>query len=47
MGILGVNMLMVELAGKRKRGRPNRRVMDAVTDDMAVAEVRMQKIGIN
>ena len=29
----------MESPGKRKRGRPKRRFMDAVSEDMAVAEV--------
>ena len=32
-------MLRRELLGKRKWGRPERRFMDAVRDDMAVVEV--------
>ena len=32
-------MLRMELPGKRKRGRPKRRFMDVVKEDMAVVEV--------
>ena len=32
-------MLRMELPGKGKRGRPKRRFMDAVREDMGVAEV--------
>ena len=32
-------MLRMELPGKRKRGRPKRRIMDVVKEDMAVVEV--------
>ena len=32
-------MSRMELPGKRKRGRPKRRYMDAVREDMAVVEV--------
>ena len=39
MGILGVRMLRMELPGKRKRGRPKRRFMDVVKEDMAEVEV--------
>ena len=31
-------MLRMELPGKRKRGKPERRFMDAVREDMAVVE---------
>ena len=30
---------MIELPGKRKRGRPKRRFMDVVKEDMAEVEV--------
>lgn len=33
---IGRRMLKVELAGKRKRRRPTRRVMDVVREDMEV-----------
>ena len=32
-------MLRMELKGKRKRGRPKRRLIDAVKEDMAEVEV--------
>ena len=32
-------MLRMELPGKRKRGRPKRRLMDVVKEDMAEVEV--------
>ena len=32
-------MLRMELPGKRKRGRPKRRYMDVVKEDMAEVEV--------
>ena len=32
-------MLMMELPGKRKRGRPKRRFMDVAKEDMAEVEV--------
>ena len=32
-------MLRMELLGKRKRGRPKRRFMDVVKEDMAEVEV--------
>ena len=32
----GRRMLKMELIGNRKRGRPKRRFMDAVRDDIAV-----------
>ena len=38
-GYIGRRMLMMELPGKKKRGRPKRRSMDIVKEDMAVAEV--------
>ena len=31
--------MMMELPGKRKRGKPKSRSMDAMREDMAVAEV--------
>ena len=39
---IGRMMLMMELPGKSKRGRPKWRFMDAVRNDMAVAEVTDQ-----
>ena len=38
-GYIGRRMLRMELPGKRKRGRPKRRFMDAVKEDMAEVEV--------
>ena len=38
-GYMGRRMLRMELPGKRKRGRPRRRFMGAVREDMAVVEV--------
>ena len=38
-GYIGRRMPRKELPGKRKRGRPKRRFMDAVREDMAVVEV--------
>ena len=38
-GYIGRRMLMMELPGKRKRGRPKRRFMDVVKEDMAKVEV--------
>ena len=34
---IGKRMLRMELPGRRKRGRPKRRFMDAVKEDMRVA----------
>ena len=41
MGIncIGRRMMRMELPGKRKRGRPKRRFMDVVKEDMAEVEV--------
>ena len=39
MGIIRRRMLRMELLGKRIRGRPKRRFMDAMTEDMAEVEV--------
>ena len=36
---IGRRMLRIELPGKRKRGRPKRRFMDVVKEDMAEVEV--------
>ena len=36
---IGRRMLRMELPGKRKRGRPNRRFMDVVKEDVAEVEV--------
>ena len=38
-------MLRMELSGKRKWGRPKRRCMAAVREDMAVAEVMEKDAG--
>ena len=38
-GYIGRRMLRMELPGKRKRGRPKRRFMDVVKEDMAEVEV--------
>ena len=38
-GYIGKRMLRMELPGKRKRGRPKRRFMDVVKEDMAEVEV--------
>ena len=38
-GYIGRRMLRIELPGKRKRGRPKRRFMDVVKEDMAEVEV--------
>ena len=37
--VFGRRMLRMELPGKRKRGRPKRRFMDVVKEDMAEVEV--------
>ena len=39
---IGRRMLSLELPGKRSRGRPKRRFMDAVNEDMKVAGVRVE-----
>ena len=38
-GYIGRSMLRMELPGMRKRGRPKRRFMDVVKEDMAEVEV--------
>ena len=38
-GYIGRRMLRMELPGKRKQGRPKRRFMDVVKEDMAEVEV--------
>ena len=38
-GYIGRRMLRMELPGKRIRGRPKRRFMDVVKEDMAEVEV--------
>ena len=37
-GYIGRRMLRMELPGKRKQGRPKRRLIDAVIEDIAVVE---------
>ena len=37
-GYIGRRMLRMALPGKRKRGRPKRRFMDVVKEDMAEVE---------
>ena len=39
VGYIGRRMLRMELPGERKRGRPKRRFMDVVKEDMAEVEV--------
>ena len=39
-GYIGRRMLRMELPGKRKRGRPKRRLVDVVKEDMAEVEVK-------
>ena len=36
---IGRTMLRMELSGKRKRGRPKGRFMDAMSEDMSMVEV--------
>ena len=38
-GYIGIGRLMMELPGNTKRGRPKRRLMDALREDMAVVEM--------
>ena len=38
-GYIGRKMLRMELPGKRKRGRPTRRFMDVVKEDMAEVDL--------
>ena len=40
IGYIGRRMLRMELPGKMKRGRPKRRFMDVVKEDMAEVEVK-------
>ena len=40
VGVVVISMLRMELPGKRKRGRPTRRFMDVVKEDMAEVEVK-------
>ena len=44
-GYIGRRMPRKELPGKRKRGRPKRRFMDVVKEDMAEVEVTEELIG--
>ena len=39
-GTIGRRMLSLELPGRRPRGRPKRRFMDVVKEDMKVVGVR-------
>ena len=39
---IGGRMLEMELPGRRRRGRPKRRFMDAVKEDMQVVGVRVE-----
>ena len=41
-GDIGRRMLEMELPGRRRRGRPKRRYMDAVKEDMQVVGVRVE-----
>ena len=41
-GYIGRRMLEMELPGRSCRGRPKRRFMDAVREDMQVAGVRVE-----
>ena len=41
-GHIGRRMLEMELPGRRPRGRPKRRFMDAVKKDMQVVRVRVE-----
>ena len=41
-GYIGRRMLELELPGRRRRGRPKRRFMDAVKEDMQVVGVRVE-----
>ena len=38
-GYIGRRMLRMELPGKRKRGRPTRRFMDVVKEDMSEVDL--------
>ena len=44
-GYIGRRMLTMELPGKRKRGRPKRRFMDAVREGMTAVEVTEEEAG--
>ena len=41
---IGKKVLDIELPGKRKRGRPKRRYMDGVREDMRVVGVSMEDV---
>ena len=41
-GYISRRMLEMELLGRRRRGRPKRRYMDAVKDDMQIVGVRVE-----
>ena len=41
-GYIGKRMLEMELPGRRRRGRPKRRFMDVVKEDMQVVGVRVE-----
>ena len=42
---IGKRMLRMELPGRRKRGRPKRRYMDVVKEDMRMADVTEDAVG--
>ncbi|MCJ8736618.1 hypothetical protein PDJAM_G00014560 [Pangasius djambal] len=44
---IGRRMLDMELPGRRRRGRPKRRYMEVINEDMKLVGARMQKIGIS
>ena len=44
-GDIGRRMLEMELPGRRRRGRPKRRFMDAVKEDMQVVGVKVENTG--
>ena len=39
-GLIGIRVIEMELPGARRRGRPKRRFMEAVREDMQVGGVR-------
>jgi len=41
-GCVGRRMLEMELPGRRQRGRPKRRYMDAVREDMQIVGIRVE-----
>uniref|UniRef100_A0A3B3I9A4 ribonuclease H n=1 Tax=Oryzias latipes TaxID=8090 RepID=A0A3B3I9A4_ORYLA len=43
-GYIGRRMLEMELPGRRTRGRPKRRYMDVLTEDMKLANVRVEDV---